>query len=235
LIGEPSEPFYYLACASIRMSLSASVSAGAPLGLLLLLCVIGQSRPHALQVSGKEHVMTRVTSRSWMIPAAVTVLIALATTTGGQTPQQPNQDTLGALLVEVRGLRSAIEQMASVGPSIQLAMGRLQLQEQRINTLVRRADVLHDALVAAHKRAGEVQDRVRNLQRALEGSTEPVHRSSIEAELPILKQELARATAEIQRLQTEESEAASQVASEQARWAEINQRLEELDRALTRR
>jgi DNA helicase-2/ATP-dependent DNA helicase PcrA len=40
---------------------------------------------------------------------------------------------------------------------------------------------------------------------------------------------------EIQRLQTEEAAAASQVASEQARWAEINQRLEELDRALTRR
>ena len=53
--------------------------------------------------------------------------------------------------------------------------------------------------------------------------------------LPFLKQELARATAEMQRLQSEESDAASQVASEQAHWAEINQRLEDLDRALTRR
>lgn len=179
--------------------------------------------------------MSRVTSRSWMIPAAVTALVILGTTTGGQTPQPPNQDTLGALLVEVRGLRSAIEQMASAGPSIQLAMGRLQLHEQRINTLVRRADVVRDALAAAHKRAAELRDRFGNLQRALEDSTEPVHRSAIEAELPMLKQDLARATAEIQRLQTEESEAAAQVSSEQARWAEINQRLEELDRVLTRR
>jgi chromosome segregation ATPase len=179
--------------------------------------------------------MSRVVSRSWRIPAAVTALIILGTTTGGQTPQQPNQDTLGALLVEVRGLRSAIERMASVGPSVQLAMGRLQLQEQRINTLVRRADVVRDALLAAHKRAGEMRDRFGNLQRALEDSTEPLHRSNIETELPIIKQDLARVTAEIQRLQTEESDAAAQVASEQARWAEINQRLEELDRALTRR
>ena len=179
--------------------------------------------------------MSSVTSRSWTIPAAVAVLIVLGTTTGGQTPQQPNPDTLGALLVEVRGLRSAIEQMASVGPSVQLAMGRLQLQEQRINTLVRRRDVLRDALVAAHKRAGEMRDRIGNLQRVLEDSTEPLHRSNIESELPIIKQDLARTTADIQRLQTEESEAAAQVSSEQARWAEINQRLEELDRALTRR
>jgi chromosome segregation ATPase len=179
--------------------------------------------------------MSPVTSRSWMMSAAVAVLIVLATTAGGETPQQPNQDTLGALLVEVRGLRSAIEQMASVGPSIQLAMGRLQLQEQRINTLVRRGDVVRDALAGAHKRAAELRDRFGNLQRALEDSTDPLHRSNIEGEMPIIKQELARVTAEVQRLQTEESEAAAQVSSEQARWAEINQRLEELDRALARR
>src|SRR4029450_2603121 len=47
----------------------------------------------------------------------------------------------------------------------------------------------------------------------------------------MIKQDLARATTEIQRLQTEESEAAAQVSSEQARWAEINQRLGELGRA----
>ena len=179
--------------------------------------------------------MSIMVSRSWMIPAVATVLIVLGTTTGGQAPQQPTQDTLAALLVEVRGLRGAIEQMASVGPSIQLAMGRLQLQEQRINTLVRRADGIRDALVAAHKRAGEIQDRAGNLQRALEDSTEPAHRSNIESQLPVLKQDLARVLAEIQRLQTEESEAAAQVSNEQARWTEINQRLEDLDRALARR
>jgi len=145
-----------------------------------------------------------------------------------------NQDTLAALLVEVRGLRAAMEQMASVGPSIQLAMGRLQLQEQRISTLVRRADSLRDALVAAHKHTGELQDQVGNAQRELEGNTEPQRRSELQGVLPLLKQELARATAEIQRLQTEESEAAGQVASEQGRWGEINQRLEELDRTLAR-
>jgi hypothetical protein len=57
-----------------------------------------------------------------------------------------------------------------------------------------------------------------SLQRALEGSTDPAHRSSIEGELPLVKQALARATAEVQRLQMEESEAAAQVSSEQARW-----------------
>ena len=174
------------------------------------------------------------TSRLWIAGAALLAVFTFGPSVAGQIAPS-HQDTIAALLVEVRGLRAAMVQMASVGPSIQLAMGRLQLQEQRINTLVRRADGLRDALVAAHKRAGELQDRMGNLQRALEDSTEPVHRSNIEGELPMIKQDLARVLAEVQRLQLEESEAVAQVSSEQTRWAEINQRLEELDRALTRR
>jgi chromosome segregation ATPase len=174
------------------------------------------------------------TSMLWIAGAALLAVFTFRPSVAGQTTPS-HQDTLAALLVEVRGLRAAMVQMASVGPSIQLAMGRLQLQEQRINTLVRRADGLRDALVAAHKQAGALQDRLGNGQRELEGDPAPERRSHLLREvLPVLKQELARATAEIQRLQAEESDAASQVASEQARWAEINQRLEELDRALAR-
>jgi chromosome segregation ATPase len=150
----------------------------------------------------------------------------------GQT--EASQDTLGALLVEVRGLRAAMEQMASAGPRIQLAMGRLQLQEQRINTLVRRADGLHEAVAAAVKQAGALQDRLGNTQRELDANTEPEHRLQLQAVFAMLKQEFARASAEVQRLQNEESDVAAQVASEQARRTDINQRLEELDRALAR-
>jgi chromosome segregation ATPase len=173
------------------------------------------------------------TSILWIAGAALLAVFAFRPSVAGQTASS-HQDTLAALLVEVRGLRAAMEQMASVGPSIQLAMGRLQLQEQRINTLVRRADGLREALASAHKQAAELQDRLGNAQRELEDNTEPERRSEIQLVLPILKQELARATGEIQRLQIDESDAAAQVASEQARWTEINQRLEALDRALGR-
>ena len=174
------------------------------------------------------------TSMLWIAGAALLAIFTFRPSVAGQTAPS-HQDTLAALLVEVRGLRAAMEQMASVGPSIQLAMGRLQLQEQRINTLVRRADGLHEALASAHKQAAELQDRLGHAQREVEGDTSPEWRSHLLREvLPVLKQELARATGGIQRLQIDESDAAAQVASEQARWAEINQRLEDLDRALTR-
>jgi hypothetical protein len=50
------------------------------------------------------------------------------------------RDVLPALLVEVRGLRAAMEQMASAGPRIQLFVSRLQLQEARVNAMARRLD-----------------------------------------------------------------------------------------------
>jgi hypothetical protein len=41
--------------------------------------------------------------------------------------------------------------------------------------------------------------------------------------------------ADVQRLSTEETILAQDLASEQSRWADVNQRLEELERALERR
>lgn len=60
--------------------------------------------------------------------ALMLMLTGLATSIlARQTSQQP--DVLNALLVEVRGLRAAMEELASAGPRVQLSMGRLQLQE----------------------------------------------------------------------------------------------------------
>ena len=46
-----------------------------------------------------------------------------------QNRAEPNQDVLAQLLVEIRGLRATMEQMGSAGPRVQLALGRIQLQE----------------------------------------------------------------------------------------------------------
>jgi len=173
-------------------------------------------------------------SISWIAGAVVLAAVALRTPVAGQTALS-NQDTLAALLVEVRGLRVAMEQMASVGPRVQLAMGRLEVQEQRVNTMVRRADALREAVSTAQKRVNEMQDRVTNIQEELgNGTLDVKRRSEIEGVLPYAKQDLARATGDLQRLQTEELDAASQVANEQARWAQFNQLLESLERALAR-
>ena len=170
----------------------------------------------------------------------VTAIVALTATAARITAQSSrttqNEDVLGALLVEVRGLRAAMEQMASAGPRAQLALARLQLQEQRINSTLRRLDAVRDNLAAAQgevtAKRSEIALRESNLK---DGSVTSEVREAIEAHVKSLKSELVRPLADVQRLTAEESSLASEIAAEQGRWADFNQRLEELERALIRR
>jgi len=148
-----------------------------------------------------------------------------------QVRQDP--DVLGALLVEVRGLRAAMEQLGSAGPRIQLAMGRLQLNEQRITTFMRMLNDVRDRLPAAEQAVRERQKKVTELQ---EGMPQEFASTAWAAkEMKDRQADLADANATLLRLKTEETRLSQDIATEQDRWAEINRTLEELDRALTRR
>jgi len=117
-----------------------------------------------------------------------------------------------------------------VGPSIQLAMGRLQLQEQRINTLVRRMDEMRDRRTAVEQELSSKQREIADVEESLrrEGMQPEAHVKSLRTEASQILQRL-------QGLQNEEAALVQEIAAEQGRWSEINQRLDELDRALSRK
>ncbi len=60
--------------------------------------------------------------------------------------QAQTPDVLGELLKEVRGLRLAMERAATVGARIQLLVGRVQIQEQRIAELTRRSAAVREEM-----------------------------------------------------------------------------------------
>jgi chromosome segregation ATPase len=166
--------------------------------------------------------------------ALVTIALLLIVTSLGtsivarQASAQP--DVLSSLLVEVRALRAAMEQLASTGPRVQFSMGRLQLQEQRINTLVRRMDEMRDRRTAVELELASKQREIADLEESLrrEGM-QP------EARAKGLRTEASQILQRLQGLQSEEAALGQEIAAEQGRWSEINQRLEDLDRALSRK
>jgi predicted nucleic acid-binding Zn-ribbon protein len=171
-----------------------------------------------------------------VVAAFVLFLSVLPAADARQAPPAQAADVLNALLTEVRGLRIAMEQMASAGPRVQLALGRLQLQEQRVNTLLRRVESIRAALSEAERNRDMLQQRSQDLESAARAeSTTDDRRRQYEHELAEHKRELARISAEFNRLTAEETGVAAEIATEQGRWAEINQRLEDLERALARR
>jgi predicted nucleic acid-binding Zn-ribbon protein len=178
-------------------------------------------------------------SRIWR-PALVLAALALLAfwrepTRAEAPPQSP--DVLNALLTEVRGLRLAMEQMASAGPRVQLAMGRLQLQEQRVNTLVRQLEGVRREISDKQRQVADMRQGVEMLDTRLAGNPRetPEERKAMEQQLAAMKAEEPVVSADVQRLQGEEASLAQQLSTEQGRWSDINRSLEELERALARK
>jgi predicted nucleic acid-binding Zn-ribbon protein len=166
----------------------------------------------------------------------LTAVLGSATLLGGpvgraQATATP-PEVLAALLVEVRGLRAAMEQMASAGPRVQLALGRLQLQEQRVNTLVRRLEEIRASLTQARKEHDAVMEQMTRYERASRETAEPEVRRDLEDQVKGFKAAAARANLEVQRLQNDEASLVQDISAEQGRWTELNQRLETLERSL---
>jgi chromosome segregation ATPase len=142
-------------------------------------------------------------------------------------------DVLPALLQEVRGLRAAMEQMATAGTQAQLLVGRLQLQEGRIATMIRRLENVRDSLATARRE----YDQMRGAMQMLDKPDAPgqVPQDDKDNILAGFKNQLAAAKGNIDRLTAEEAELTADIGNEQARWIEINGRLDELERTLAKR
>jgi chromosome segregation ATPase len=150
----------------------------------------------------------------------------------GQVPAG-GPDVLTQLLAEVRGLRAAMEQMAASGPRVQLALGRLQLQEQMVNTLLRRLDEIRKELNDAQTEQEMHQQQLKMFGAAIDKADNP-EREEAAGMAEQFKAMVATASRRVQRLQEEENSTSQMLASEQARWGDINRNVEELERSLNR-
>jgi len=156
-------------------------------------------------------------------------------------PQPVPRDVLPELLTEVRGLRAAMEQMASAGPRVQLFASRLQLQENRINNLIRRLDTVRDRIDEAQREMTRLQAEEKQLEAAIaehKASNKPEDQEEGNMATLLIggvRSKIASAKAIVDRHTAEEAQLASDLTAEQGRWIDINRRLDELEQALSRK
>jgi len=165
-------------------------------------------------------VILALTIGSWFVPARA---------------QTRSEDVLPALLVEVKGLRAAMEQLASVNAQSQLLIGRLQLQEGRINATVRRLDTVRDALRNARGDLEEAQAMLKALENPDKKPEGLAAIATMFMKPEDAQRSVASKQAAVARLEQEELQLNQQIAVDQASWTEISRRLEELERSLAKR
>jgi hypothetical protein len=188
-----------------------------------------------LAASASEAFMRRTTSRIVAVAILFTVVVTSGALAGRAEQSTPTPDVLSALLVEVRGLRAAMERMASTDAEVQVVFGRLQLQEQRIVNQVRRLDSVKASLIVARRELDSLTDQVKERTEFASFADDPDIRRGREADARAKKLEWTRKNTEVQQLASEEAMLAQDIGAEQGRWSDFNQRLDALERALTRR
>jgi hypothetical protein len=165
---------------------------------------------------------------------AAAVILGGAVSVSGQSAAPPGRDeVLTALLAEVKGLRAAMEQMASAGPRVQLFASRLQLQEGRMTAIARRLDTIRDRLGDAHRAYDEARTSLAGMEAsAAQGSAAAIPREELEHMVAARKNEVRLAKATVDRYTAEETQLLTDLTTEQGRWIDINQRLDDLEKAL---
>ena len=161
--------------------------------------------------------------------AMLTLVAALALPAAAQTTS-PDTATLQALLSEVRQLRLALERSASMGPKMQLTLQRVQMQQQKLQSVSLELDAVRreiNGLAGPSKRAAA---QIPIVEQALASESNPAQRKELEIQLAAVKDVAGRQVDP--QLLAHESELASSVRVEQAVLDELNEKLNAIERLL---
>jgi chromosome segregation ATPase len=137
--------------------------------------------------------------------------------------------TSAQLLQEVRALRVAIERMTVAGTRAQLLFGRLQMQEQRLTSLAGQLQETRTRLASVQRDRQNHASKVEGLIEGIDHARNAEQRLDMEQALKVARQTLAQFDQQVSALQAEDVGIGQALSTEQARWVELNGRLEELE------
>lgn len=162
----------------------------------------------------------------WMLGL---VALALAGVASGQA-HRPDA-TLDELVVEVQALRAEMNQAASASIRAQLLVGRLQMEDQRIAGVVRELEGVQTDLAANALARADAAARLKTLEDAALGATTDV-RLEAEKQLNAARSSAQQLDRRQQGLKRRESVLAKELQEDQARWQQLNARLENFEQGV---
>lgn len=159
--------------------------------------------------------------------------LPIATWLGASVTGQATRPTatMDDLLAEVRALRNDVAKASGASMRLQALTARVSVQEQRLKAHAERLARGKRELDEAVAQRTEQERRLAILEAEPEGEPEFL-RNAAAAEMGRLQRDLGAARAREERLRLSVSELSSYLATEEGRWVELNQRLDDIDRSL---
>jgi chromosome segregation ATPase len=163
---------------------------------------------------------------------AFAVMLFAASDALCQTPAK-EPDTLQALLLEVHQLRQDIEAMTVASQRVQILLYGLQMQDAAVARAAQRLDTARDRRSGAEANRDRTASAIQGLEGKLaSGTPAQAEAKELQGALSEMKNQIGPQTAELQTCQAAEAEASSQLRSEQAKLADVQDRIERLDKTL---
>jgi hypothetical protein len=172
-----------------------------------------------------------VRTNSLAIALSAVLVVGVAASAAGQqrTPPTAAPATLDDVLNELRALRTELRESSVASLRAQLLVARLQLQEQRINTVWRQLSEVEDKLQANEKNRA-VPEQILKLM-GLEPGAEPP--KEMAAMLEMFKNQMAVSEKTDSDLKVRQTELMQLMTQEQSLWTTFNAQFETLEKALT--
>ena len=165
--------------------------------------------------------------------AVALIAILVVAVTGGVTgqprPAPSRAATLDDLLEELRAFRSESRDSSATSLRAQLLLARLQLQEQRVNTIWRQLSEVEDKLQVTEKE-GAAPEHIFKLMGVQPGTEPPAHLAPV---IDMFKTQMAAAEKANTDLKQRQAELTQLITNEQSRWTTLNAEIEALEKALT--
>jgi chromosome segregation ATPase len=153
-------------------------------------------------------------------------------TNNAKTAQGENEQTMQALLNEVRQLRLAIQRSNLSAYHAQLIIERMRSQRQHVDRLAERLRDTRDRIANGKIPQAEFQHELKKIERLLSQDVPAERREDLEEQQDVFKTRLAALAKEETRLQEVESQLNTQLQIEQARLTELDDQLDALRREL---
>ena len=163
---------------------------------------------------------------AWLIALGALVLGGVAS---GQA-RRPDA-SLDELVVEVQALRAEMNQAAAASIRAQLLVGRLQMEDQRIAGVVRELEAVQADLAANAQARTESAAKLKPLEEAVMSATSDV-REEAEKQLAAARAAAQQTDRRQQLLKRREGALAKELQEVQARWQDINARLENVEQSI---
>jgi len=161
----------------------------------------------------------------------VTLLLAGHAIAAAQS-QESDSQTLRALLEEVRQLRQDLKASNANFQRGYLLINRVQLQQTAVENASKRADIARGGMARAKEREHELAGAIKNEEEKQAKSGNPTESNQSAEMIARFKAALDKSFTEEQEQQAAVTNAEQQLRNEQAKLAELQDQLDQLDKAL---